>query len=57
MGETYWNNQTMNSSNSTFIDGLQPETNYLIRMFARNMIDDSNRTEEIVVQTGGNAVV
>ncbi|VDI41440.1 Hypothetical predicted protein [Mytilus galloprovincialis] len=51
MGDIYWNNQTINASNSTFIGGLQPATNYLIQMFARNMIDDSNRTEEISVQT------
>ncbi|CAG2224898.1 unnamed protein product [Mytilus edulis] len=49
--DLYWSNQTVNSSNSTFIGGLQPATKYLIRMFARNMIDDSNRTDEILVQT------
>ncbi|CAC5390334.1 unnamed protein product [Mytilus coruscus] len=49
--DIYWNNQTTNSSNSTVIGGLQPETKYLIRMFSRNMIDDSNKTEEIIIQT------
>ncbi|XP_052103596.1 nephrin-like [Mytilus californianus] len=50
-GDIYWNNQTVNSSNSTVIGGLQLATKYIIRMLARNMIDESNRTEEIIVQT------
>ncbi|CAG2197049.1 unnamed protein product [Mytilus edulis] len=49
--DLYWSNQTANLSNSAVIGGLQPATKYLIRIFARNMIDDSNRTEEILVQT------
>ncbi|XP_071160918.1 cell adhesion molecule Dscam2-like [Mytilus edulis] len=51
IGDMYWENETSNSSNSLVIDGLQPSTRFLIRMFARNMIDDSNRTEDILVQT------
>ncbi|VDH90424.1 Hypothetical predicted protein [Mytilus galloprovincialis] len=48
----YWKNQTTRSSNSTVICGLNPATKYIIRMFARNMIDDSNRTEDFIIQTG-----
>ncbi|CAC5422324.1 unnamed protein product [Mytilus coruscus] len=52
IGDLYWKNQTTRSSNSIVIGGLQPATKYLIRMFSRNMIDDSNRTEEILIKTG-----
>ncbi|VDI07707.1 Hypothetical predicted protein, partial [Mytilus galloprovincialis] len=55
--DIYWNNHTTNWSNSTVIGGLQPATKYLIRMFARNMIDDSNRTEEILVQTANSRAI
>ncbi|CAG2192578.1 unnamed protein product [Mytilus edulis] len=37
---------------SAIIGGLQPATKYLIRMFSRNLIGDSNRTEDILIQTG-----
>ncbi|CAG2196322.1 unnamed protein product [Mytilus edulis] len=49
--DIYWNYQTTRSSNSIVIGGLQPATKYIVRMFSRNMIDDSNRTEEILIQT------
>ncbi|CAC5387657.1 unnamed protein product [Mytilus coruscus] len=52
VGDIYWSNQTTNSPNSTVIGGLQPVTIYLIRMFSRNRIHDSKRTEEILIQTG-----
>lgn len=38
------------------IGGLKPATRYLIRVFARNMIADSNRTNEILIQTGNVAM-
>ncbi|CAG2197045.1 unnamed protein product [Mytilus edulis] len=52
IGDIYWKNQTTRSSNSIVICGLQPATLYFIRMFSRNLIDDSNRTGEIIIQTG-----
>ncbi|CAG2220641.1 unnamed protein product [Mytilus edulis] len=56
IGDTYWNNQITNSSNVIVIGGLKPATRYLIRVFARNMIADSNRTKEILIQTGNVAM-
>lgn len=53
--EIYWNNHTTNLSNLAVIGGLQHATKYIIRMFSRNMINDSNKTEDILILTG-NAV-
>lgn len=52
IGDIHWNYQTTGSSNFIIIGGLQPATKYLIRMFSRNLFGDSNRTEEILIQTG-----
>ncbi|VDI35763.1 Hypothetical predicted protein [Mytilus galloprovincialis] len=57
IGDIYWNYQTTRSSNFIIIGGLQPATKYLIRMFSRNLIDDSKRTEEILIQTDKYAIV
>ncbi|XP_052103597.1 uncharacterized protein LOC127737105 [Mytilus californianus] len=57
IGEIYWKSITTRSFNLIVIGGLQPATKYLIRMFSRNMIDDSNRTEEILIQTDKYAIV
>ncbi|CAC5418103.1 unnamed protein product [Mytilus coruscus] len=51
VGDIYWKYQTTSSYNSTVIGGLQPPTEYLFRIFSRNMIDDSNKTEEISIKT------
>ncbi|XP_063427158.1 protein turtle homolog B-like [Mytilus trossulus] len=56
IGETYWNNQITNSSNVIVIGGLKPTTRYLIRVFATNIIADSNRTKEILIQTDEYAI-
>ncbi|CAG2196317.1 unnamed protein product [Mytilus edulis] len=55
IGDIHWNYQTTRS-NFIIIGGLQPATKYLIRMFSRNLIDDSNRTEEILIQTDKYAI-
>lgn len=50
--------QSKNSTNSRkiawTINNLHPGYLYVFRMFSRNKIGDSNKTEEIVVKIPGN---
>ena len=51
-GNAYWNSIQASEEDRTIIYGLQQETKYLIRMFARNMINDSSFTNVKVAETG-----
>lgn len=52
--ESAWNVITITTEGKTseVIDGLQTDTVYFIRMFSRNILGESNTTDEIIIKTG-----
>lgn len=50
--EQGWNVIPVKDKTSVVIDGLQAETVYTVRMFARTIVGKSNETDEIIVKTG-----
>ncbi|VDI25834.1 Hypothetical predicted protein [Mytilus galloprovincialis] len=50
--ESEWNVITAEGKSSEVIDGLQMGTVYFVRMFSRNILGESNTTDEIIIKTG-----
>lgn len=47
-----WSIFPAESKTSVVIDGLQMDTIFYVRLFARTISGDSNRTDVVIVQTG-----
>lgn len=47
-----WKVIPVKDKTSAVIDGLQADTVYTVRMFARTIVGNSNKTDEIIVKTG-----
>lgn len=50
--ELGWKSVAIENKTSTTIEGLQMDTVYVVRMFSKNYVGESNKTREIIVKTG-----
>lgn len=49
-----WKDEKVDTLNYAVIDGLESDTDFILRVYSQNEIGKSNRSEEISVKTGIN---